>query len=363
MIRQALSWGVAEGAALISLCDLAGMERTEQDTASDLEPSIEEDEKTAAEPVWRRRVKSLAPWVIAAGLLGYLFSDIAVVDAWQAAQSARLEIFLPIMLGCVLIWFLIDSAAYAYIFTRFNAPLSWREARSLRGMTYLLTPINFNLGTAAVILHLRTSKKIAALESTSTVVFYQSVDGMLLAGLVLVGVSLLPDSAEILALRRGAFGIEVFQTSSLALLMTSVPSWGWLMRFRGLGLFRTHRLAVVRDVAVLMALKGLYFLVFIGLFWVGCQSFGVSVPFTLAMAATPAILLAGALPITPAGLGTQQAAMVFFFSPYGDEAAILAFGLTFPIALLVGRCLLGLPYLRQLPELRRAVAEQRAGGS
>jgi len=72
------------------------------------------------------------------------------------------------------------------------------------------------------------------------------------------------------------------------------------------------------------------------------------------MAATPGILLAGAIPITPAGLGTQQAAMVYFFSSYGSKAAILAFGLTFPVALVLSRCLLGLLYLRDLRKLRRA---------
>jgi uncharacterized membrane protein YbhN (UPF0104 family) len=70
--------------------------------------------------------------------------------------------------------------------------------------------------------------------------------------------------------------------------------------------------------------------------------------------------MAGAVPITPAGLGTQQAAMLFFFASYGDEASILALGLTFPVALLLLRALLGLPYLKDLPRLRQAMAEQKA---
>jgi uncharacterized membrane protein YbhN (UPF0104 family) len=98
----------------------------------------------------------------------------------------------------------------------------------------------------------------------------------------------------------------------------------------------------------------------VGVFWLGSLSFGIELPLVLVVAATPAILLAGAIPITPAGLGTQQAAMLYFFSPYGDEAAILAFGLTFPVALILFRCLIGLRYLGDLPKLRRAVAEKQA---
>ena len=40
--------------------------------------------------------------------------------------------------------------------------------------------------------------------------------------------------------------------------------------------------------------------------------------------------------------------------------AILAFGLTFPVALILFRCLLGLRYLSDLPKLRRAVADRQA---
>ena len=76
-------------------------------------------------------------------------------------------------------------------------------------------------------------------------------------------------------------------------------------------------------------------------------------PAASSTAAAPAILAAGAIPITPAGLGTQQAAMLFFFAPYGDPAAILAFGLTFPVTLTLARCLLGLRYLRDLRAMRK----------
>ena len=63
-------------------------------------------------------------------------------------------------------------------------------------------------------------------------------------------------------------------------------------------------------------------------------------------------LAAAVLPITPAGLGTQQATMLYFFARHGNEAAVLAFGLAFPVAVTLGRCLLGLRYLGTLAHLR-----------
>lgn len=304
--------------------------------------------------------KKLAPWAVAAAIMYALFNGIPIADTWEAMRTARLEVFLPVMLAAVMLWFLIDSAAFAFLFSRFNAKLEWSEARSLRGMTYLLTPINWNLGTAAVILHLRSSKQIGALDSTSTMAFYQMIDGMVLAGYVTLGTMLLPESPEIESMRRIGVGFVLFQAVSLGVFMGKRPGWGWLSRVRAFGLFRSHQLAGLRDVAVLVAMKGVYFSVFIGVFWLGCDAFGIEVPLQLALAATPAILLAGSLPITPAGLGTQQAAMVYFFAPYGEEAAILAFGLTFPVALILFRSLLGLGYLKDLPKLREAMAEQNA---
>jgi uncharacterized membrane protein YbhN (UPF0104 family) len=303
-------------------------------------------------------LKKTLPWLIAGGIFYYLFTQVPIGDAWLAARDARLEIFLPAMAAATVFWFLIDSAAFAFVFTRFNAPLSWAEARSLRGVTYFVTPINWNVGTAAVILHLRTSKKIAALDSTSTMFFYQTIDGMVLAGSVLAGVLLLPETSETVSLRNAAIGFECFQVSILAVTMGQRPSWRWLDRLRGLGLFRSHQKANGSDLLVLFGLKGIYFAGWVGLFWLGCHAFGVSLPFHLALAATPAILMAAAIPITPAGLGTQQAAMLYFFSPYGDEAAILAFGISFPVALILFRCLIGLRYLGDVGKLRRSMREE-----
>ncbi len=304
-------------------------------------------------------LRKVAPWVIAATILYFLFRRVPLADAWAAAREADLALFLPLMAGAVLLWFLIDSAAFAFLFTRFNARLDWVEARSLRGMTYLVTPINWNLGTAAVILHLRSSKNIGAIESTSTMILYQMVDGVVLGSFALVGLMLVPGSAEIPSLRTVVTGFVVFQFVSLGLLVSRWPRFQIFDRIRGIGLFRSHRAAVWRDIALLTAMKGLYFGVFIGVYWLGGHAFGVHVPLGLAAAATPVILMAGTLPITPAGLGTQQAAMLYFFAPYGEEASILALGLTFPVALLVLRALVGLAYLKDLPKLRDAIAKRK----
>jgi uncharacterized membrane protein YbhN (UPF0104 family) len=298
------------------------------------------------------RLRRALPWAIAAAILAYLFRVVPVADAWDAARQTRLEIFIPCTLASLILWFLIDSRALSYLFSRFNAPVSWLEARSLRGLTYLVTPINWNLGTATIILHLRRSKGIGAMESTSSMLFYMGIDLLVLGGLALAGVWMLPRSPELDQIGRGAAILVAVQIALLALVMPRVPDWGWLRRLRSLRIFRTHGLASWRDVALLLVIRALYFGGFVFYFWLGTRAFHVDLPLFVAVAATPVILIVGAIPITPAGLGTQQAAMLYLFSSYGSEGAILAFGLAFPVAVTLGRLVLGLLYIRDLAALR-----------
>jgi hypothetical protein len=175
-----------------------------------------------------------------------------------------------------------------------------------------------------------------------------------LSSLALIGVLALPPSPELAAIRNGAAFFIAALVVMLAFFMAPAPGWGWLVRARSLGIFRTHSMASLSDVAILMSIRSVYFSGFVGLFWLGCLAFNIDAPFGVIMASMPPILIAAALPITPAGLGTQQAAMLFFWKGYGDPAAILAFGLAFPIGVTLARCLLGLRYVRDLAEMRTA---------
>jgi uncharacterized membrane protein YbhN (UPF0104 family) len=254
-------------------------------------------------------------------------------------------------------WWLLESRAFAYLFTRFNADVTWKEARALRGLTYLATPINWNLGTAAIVLHLRRSKGISAMQSTSSLVFYGLIDLLVLSTLALAGASALPHSPVTGPIQRTAAIADVFAIAMLAAVMTKHPRWSWLQRFRSAGIFSSHRQATLADVAVLSAVRTCYFGGFVCYFWLGTWAFNATVPLLFALAATPVILVIASLPITPAGLGTQQAAMLYFFAPYAAEAPVLAFSLSFPVALIVTRLPLGLFYILDLAALRASQRE------
>jgi uncharacterized membrane protein YbhN (UPF0104 family) len=299
-------------------------------------------------------VRRFGPWLMAAVILGWIFDRVPVAGAIEALKTASLGSFAVGSSVAVLYWFLIESRSFAFLFSRFNTPVSWAEARSLRGLTYMLTPINWNLGTAAIVLHLRRTKQVAALDLASSLLLYGAADGIVVPGLLLVGSLALP-AGTLLGDARGFAALFLLsQLLLIILVMNDEPRWSWLERLRGVRVFQAYRKARFSDVAILLAARSVYMAGHVLLFWWGTAAFGIDLPLAFATASMPLVLLSAALPITPGGLGTQQAAMLFLYAPYGEEAAILGFALAYPVALIVLRLAIGLRYLPDLRAFRAA---------
>lgn len=299
----------------------------------------------------------MLPWALAVFLLWYLFQRISFDDALAAAGRADLGLLVPASIACVAVWFFLDAAGISYIYSRFNAPLSFREARSVRALTYLLAVVNWNLGTGGIVLHMRHAKATPMAEATSTILFYNLIDALILTSLV-VGASLvLPPEFGLESLQLGGV---VFIAGLLAFLVVFVsgwsPPWAWLRRFFDLGVFHAHRQATWRDVFVVLGIRTVYFGVFVVFFAIALAAFGAAVPLSHVVATVPPILFVGTLPITPAGLGTQQAAVVYFYSAFAPEAELLALGFLFSIVFVIMRAPLALFYLNDLATLRAEIA-------
>jgi hypothetical protein len=83
--------------------------------------------------------------------------------------------------------------------------------------------------------------------------------------------------------------------------------------------------------------------------WLALYVWGIDVPWRVAIAVMPSVAIASSLPISPAGLGTSQAALVFFFAPFaagataGDrEAVVLAFSIVHYVYSMLAAVLVGL---------------------
>jgi hypothetical protein len=92
--------------------------------------------------------------------------------------------------------------------------------------------------------------------------------------------------------------------------------------------------------------------------WVAIRTWGIPVPVSAGLALMPAVAVASVLPISPAGLGTTQAALVLFFADYAHgataddrQAAVLAFAVVYFVYGVASSLAVGLactPFARRL---------------
>lgn len=306
----------------------------------------------------RGGLRRYGPWALAAGLIVWITGRVSWADAWNAAQDAELGLFAGAIGLAALFWFALDSLGFSILFTRFNAPVSWAEARSVRALTYLLTPINWNLGTAAVVLHLRQSKGVPATASAGSMMLYGMVDGIVIVGMLGIGLAFVSGDHGMGAALPGVLAFVTAQTAFFGLVMADRPKWGWLDRVRGSSLMESYRKANKRDMATLLAVRTAYFIGFVGLFVFGSRAFGIQLPVPFAAMSMPLVM--GAAMFTPAGVGGQQAVMLALYEPYGTEPAILAFAVAFPVGLILARIAIGLFYIRDLRAFRDGQRAARA---
>lgn len=303
----------------------------------------------------RKWLRDALQWTAGLFVLWLLFRNVPFDDALTAALRADVPLLLAITVVTCVVWFWLDSAALAYLISRFHIAFSQREARSIRALSYLVAAVNWNLGSGAIMLHLRRTKEVPLTGSLATILFYNSLDGFVLLALAAVGLAL--SSQNTGGFAAGVAMALAALVAIVAILRADRPRWEVLERLRGSIPVRTIRAATARDFALVGAVRLVYFLMFVFYFWAALRAFAVHVPPLHLLGTVPLVLLSGVLPFTPAGLGTQQAVMLYMLRAFGDEPAILAFGLVFPFSFLIARALLSLFYLGDLGELRTSLDE------
>jgi hypothetical protein len=100
--------------------------------------------------------------------------------------------------------------------------------------------------------------------------------------------------------------------------------------------------------------------------WAAMRAWGIAVPFSIGITVMPAVVIASVLPISPAGLGTTQAAFVWFFRDYApgataDErtAAVLAFAIVHFVYGVLASISVGAicaPFARRITQAAQATA-------
>jgi uncharacterized membrane protein YbhN (UPF0104 family) len=291
-----------------------------------------------------------APWIVALGILAYVIARVpkdSLMDALAQVSVWRLAL-LALGFGAALL--AADSLALWAAF-RISVPAArvpYWSVLQMRGASHLLAQVSYAAGQGSLVYFLRklhgwpvaTAAGAVMLSNGAFIIVMALAMGIgLLAGAV-------PDRSE---LRWVAVIVTAAVPLYLALLI-----WrpGPLRRRRLLAPFFR---AGARGSLRVASARAVHLGVLICGHVMAMRLFAVEVPLVMALAGLPVLFLVGALPISPAGLGTTQAAAITLFgafAPGGSEASrhavVLAYSLSFQIAVTAVMMSAGLVCLRRV---------------
>jgi uncharacterized membrane protein YbhN (UPF0104 family) len=291
----------------------------------------------------KKRLVRLLAWAVTAGLLVLLFRRVPFHEVLAAARGAA-PWAIPAAFFFALLIYLGDSFAIWKTFGWFLAPLSLGDVLLVRGATYLLAAINYNVGQGAIVYFVHRVARVPVMRGVATVLLIMGVNILALLFLATFGLVAAPAVPPALRLivEVAYAGLAVYAVAVAVKprWLASRPLFDVLL---GAGLGGHARALLVRlpHIASLFAAQ-----------IVMMHAFGVAVPVFDAIAALPVVFFVAVLPISVQGLGTTQATMIYFFARYapGDshaqQAAVLASSLVTQVCMLTLQALLGVACLR-----------------
>jgi hypothetical protein len=303
----------------------------------------------------RKSLLRILPWVVTAGLLFLLFRRISIAEVVADARGAAWWMA-PVVLASVAAVYLADSFAIWKTFGWFLTRMSFADVLLVRGATYLLAAINYNVGQGAIVYFVHRVARVPVIRGVATVLLIMGINVLALLFLATFGLAAAPAVPHalklIVAVAYAGLAVYVAAVIAKPRWLASRPLFDVLL---GAGLGGHLRALLVRlpHIAILFTFQICML-----------RGFGVAVPVLQAIAALPVVFFIAVLPISVQGLGTTQAAMIFFFARYasGDshaqQAAVLAASLVGQVCTLAFQVVLGLACLKS--RVGRALTEASA---
>lgn len=298
----------------------------------------------------KNRAVRLGAWAFAVAILVYLLVRIPLADVGRALSHAA-PWTVPVIIGMVCVVYAADTFAAWKTFSWFAAPLTYREALTVKGASYILAMVNYAVGQGAFAYFLHKTKGVSLLRSAATVLLIMGTNVLLLLFLATAGLALSRDipngAAGTLATARvlawlGYGGLIIY----IALLVLK-PAF--IARRE---LFSVLFEAGLRGHAKALAARLPHIASLVVFAYLYLYAFGVKVPPLQALLFLPISFLVAAIPLPGQGLGAVQAVMIAVFLPYAPgtrpqgEAAVFAASITGWTLAIVVQMVVGLVCLR-----------------
>jgi uncharacterized membrane protein YbhN (UPF0104 family) len=289
----------------------------------------------------RPGIRNLLAYAIAIAIILFVARHTSIGALARSLYAANLRLFIPVCAAAFACWFLSETFLFAKLFSYFHGRTTFRELLLPNAAQYFLQIVNAVVAGSAMVFFINRRKGVSWMAGTCTMLFQVFIDFQVLAWMALAATLLVPGFPLSFpwyypALVLGAiwlvtmFWLRGRPRSRLGRWLYDRPS---MASFREARLYHYVALMLIR--APIFVIQG--FVLFLEM-----KSFRVHVPLSDVLAATPAILLLTSLPITPAGLGSEQAVLAIGFAAFAPQSSLLALSLAISGTSILFRVALGL---------------------
>ncbi len=287
-----------------------------------------------------QRWKAAIPALVSVALIVWLVSRVnpdALRDAAAELNWPALTAATALMVLGLYLW---DAVCLRTLFAADGATPSYREVLHVRGTSYLVGVVNYELGQGAVALGMARLQQDSVVSALSRIVLLAYYDLLVLLGFGLLGSSLDHGSRTDGVRLFSGIGFCALLAFPLVGLLLPASLWERLAGTRWLLWLKAWRLK--RSFYVLI-LRVVYYAILIGYGAVALRICQVHVDRMLVLSTIPMVLLADALP-SASGLGTRDAALQLLLQPEQREV-LLALSIFWSTGLIFGRSGIGMAHM------------------
>jgi len=205
----------------------------------------------------------ISHWVGAILILGYLFWRIDLPQFYISIQQSNLSLYIPLMILFIVIWFLIESQNLTAVFNHFEHKIPYIDVLYIRGITYLLMIINYNLGVAGIVLYLNQAKGITLMRASSIMLFYMYMETTSLSLMVLLGCLFTSESSAIIDKILFLSAAILIGVHCGILIYRNLPDKKIFQKIKNLTLLQPFKETGIKSYLILISYRGTYFSTFI----------------------------------------------------------------------------------------------------
>ncbi|MBN2160817.1 MAG: flippase-like domain-containing protein [Spirochaetes bacterium] len=310
------------------------------------EASLQSDGETIqlASGKWHY-IKRSVPWIVGCSILAYLVWSLdfyAFVDALARADVTR---YILVLIVYVLLNFLVDAQNLYALLSLSHNGIPFRDSITIRGASYLLTIIDYNLGMGSVVYYLKQYKNILITFGTGLMIYSSFITHISLKLTALLGYIFTLDTPSPM-LDKIALICAIWLAIDLMFIVfyKFIRSKPYFKKFKKFTFVKIFMDSPIRAYTLNIMYRCVFYFTSILFFFFAVKAFQMEIPFMAMMAYVPAILFVISIPISAFGLGTSQAAMLFLFKNYGSPSQILAFSLAYSASIILARGVVGAYY-------------------